>query len=64
MMRKFKCFLRSIKARIRGIHWDGHTWTGYVSSWGKDYSYVMCLDCYKKMPGTMDDVFEREMKNV
>lgn len=49
---------------MNGIRWDGHTWTGFVSSFGEEHSFVMCIDCHKKMPGTMDDVFEREMKNV
>lgn len=63
-MKGFKCFLRRMKAKMNGIRWDGHTWTGFVSSFGEEHSFVKCIDCHKKMPGTMDDVFEKEMKNV
>jgi hypothetical protein len=61
-MRKLKCFYRSLKWKLNGVNFDGHTWTAFVSSeTGKG---IICVDCGRRKALTDDQLREQDWWNV
>lgn len=47
-MKRFKCWLRHVRAYLKGERWDGHCWDSYGPDPDNDTSYtVICVDCDK-----------------